>query len=574
MMPPMTLAPSFAASLRQRPALAGKRLSAVSVLCALLLAVAPGPSAWAQASSTGAASAAAKPSAAANRESRALTGELFYQILVGELSLRQGDTGAGFSLLLDAARKTQDAQLFSRALDVALQARSGDGALAAARDWSRAFPQDRKANSQWLDILVALGKVEDTLEPLQRELNLAPDVERNAVILALPRRFARVANKKLAADTVAQALQPFTTQGPHAAAAWSSIGRLRLAHEDTAAALQAAQQGLGADPSATAPALLALELASRKSDAALELVRQSLARQTQPDLGLAYVRLLIEWQRYDEAQAQLEALTRQFPELPEAWLVLGSMQFERGQAAQAEEALNRYVTLAQRHPNANTARGLAQAQSRRAELLARQGRLDEGRQLLSSLPSATQEQQRSRLLAEVQLLREHRQWQAAYDLLDQQNQGDPDLIYEQAMVAEKMERHDEMERLLRSVIAKVPDHHNAYNALGYSLADRNVRLQEAKQLITKALSLSPDDAFITDSLGWVEFRLGNLTAALMHLQKAFNNRPDAEIAAHLGEVLWRLKRPDEARRIWREGLQLAPHNDTLQQTLQRLQPGL
>jgi tetratricopeptide (TPR) repeat protein len=147
-------------------------------------------------------------------------------------------------------------------------------------------------------------------------------------------------------------------------------------------------------------------------------------------------------------------------------------------------------------------------------------------------------------------------------------------MYEQAMLAEKLNQLDEMEKLLRQVIAQNPSYYNAYNALGFSLADRNLRLTEAKQLIVKALTFAPDDPFITDSLGWVEFRLGNLTSALSYLQKAYKARADAEIAAHLGEVLWQLKRPEEALKVWREGLELAPTNETLQETLQRLKPAL
>ena len=178
------------------------------------------------------------------------------------------------------------------------------------------------------------------------------------------------------------------------------------------------------------------------------------------------------------------------------------------------------------------------------------------------------------MLAEVQLLREHRQWQTAYDLLADASANDVDLLYEQAMLAEKLNRLDDMEKLLRNVMQLDPSYHNAYNALGFSLADRNLRLDEAKQLIIKALTFAPDDPFITDSLGWVEFRLGNLDAALRYLQKAYKDRADAEIAAHLGEVLWKMKRQDEALKIWREGLNTAPNNETLQETLQRLKPAL
>ena len=120
------------------------------------------------------------------------------------------------------------------------------------------------------------------------------------------------------------------------------------------------------------------------------------------------------------------------------------------------------------------------------------------------------------------------------------------------------------------VIAQNPSHYNAYNALGYSLAERSLRLPEARQLIKKALELAPDDPFITDSLGWVEFKSGNLSEALRILQGAYKSRPDAEIAAHLGEVMWVMGRRDQAMNVWREGLALSPDNDTLRDTLKRL----
>ena len=138
------------------------------------------------------------------------------------------------------------------------------------------------------------------------------------------------------------------------------------------------------------------------------------------------------------------------------------------------------------------------------------------------------------------------------------------------MIAEKMGNMAEMERLLRRLIAAKPDYHHAYNALGYSLADRNIRLAEAKELIQKALSLAPNDPFITDSLGWVEFRLGNKSEALRILEIAYKQRPDADIAAHLGEVLWSMGQRERAQAVWKEGLLLNGENDTLQETLKRL----
>lgn len=504
----------------------------------------------------------------------AMSGELLYEILLGELNLRQGEPAAGFSLLLDAARKTSDVQLYARAVDVALQARSGDGALMAARGWTQAAPQDRKANGQLLQILIALNQVTDSLGPLKKELSLVPDAERSTVISQIPRQYARVSDKKQAADIVQQALEPYLRQSTTASEAWTSMGRMRLAHNNTTAALDAARQGSAADNKALSPALLALELMGRQVKEAEPLVTQALRRQNTPELAMSYVRVLIELQRYDNANEQLQTVTENFPKHADAWLVLGSLQFEQGQDALAERSLARYVALAANINNDNTARGMAQAQTRRASLLARQGKLSEARQLLAQLPARNAEEQRSRLLAEVQLLREHRQWQTAYELLADASANDADLLYEQAMLAEKLNRLDDMEKLLRNVMQLDPSHHNAYNALGFSLADRNLRLDEAKQLIIKALTFVPDDPFITDSLGWVEFRLGNTSAALTYLQKAYKDRTDPEIAAHLGEVLWHLQRTEDARKVWREALDLAPNNETLQETLQRLKPAL
>ena len=508
-------------------------------------------------------------------ENSAMTGELLYEILLGELNLRQGQPVAGFSLLLDAARKSNDVQLFDRAVEIALQARSGDGALLAARAWSQAWPQDRKANNQLLQILLAVNQVSESLEPLKKEIALAPDAERDATINLIPRHFARVTDKKRAVAIVQQALEPYLNKSnTTAAVAWTSLGRMRLASDDINGALEAAKKGQAADSKAQGPILLAMELMGKKLIEAEPLVQQGLRKQDGTDLAMSYVRVLIELERYKEATEQLQTITRKNAKLADAWLVLGSLQFEQGQDKEAEASLARYVSLASKTPTDTSTRGLSQAQTRRAALLARQGKMGEARELIHQIPANNADEQRSRVLAEVQLLREHRQWQAAFDLLAANSGDDTDLIYEQAMLAEKLNKLDEMEKLLRKVIAQNPSYYNAYNALGFSLADRNIRLPEAKQLIVKALTFAPDDPFITDSLGWVEFRLGNLSSALNYLQKAYKDRADAEIAAHLGEVLWKMKRTDEAIKIWREGLNTAPNNETLQETLQRLKPAL
>ena len=504
-----------------------------------------------------------------------MNGEMLYEILVGELNIQQGQPLVGFSLLLDAARKSNDAQLFARAVEIALKERSGDGALMAARSWSQALPQDRLANLNLLQILIALNKTSETLDPLKKEIAFSPASERNAAIRVVPRYYARITDTAAAAEVIQKALDSYTTNSVTASAAWSAIGRMQMLSANLNGALLSVQKSMATNlkTDVSAP-FLALELLGRGVKDAEVLVTQALAQQDKPDYPMAYVRVLIEAKRYPEAAEQAQSITQRFPTHAEAWLLLGSLQFEQGLDKQADASLQTYIGMAQKAPSENTQRGIIQAQSRRAAILAKQGKLKEARLLITQLPATNEEDVRSRLMAELQLLREYRQWQAAFDLLAQNAGDDLDLLYEQAMMAEKINRVEEMEKLLRIVISKDPSHFNAYNALGFSLADRNVRLKEAKELIVKALTLAPGDPFITDSLGWVEFRLGNTNQALSLLEKAFKDRADAEIAAHLGEVLWQLKRESDAIAIWRKGLEILPTNETLQQTLQRFKPGL
>jgi tetratricopeptide (TPR) repeat protein len=190
--------------------------------------------------------------------------------------------------------------------------------------------------------------------------------------------------------------------------------------------------------------------------------------------------------------------------------------------------------------------------------------------------NASNNQQRVQLiLAEAQLLREAGQPEEAFAVVGRALEKLPDntdLLYDYAMLAEKIDRIDILESSLRKVISIKPDHAHAYNALGYSLADRSMRLPEARELVEKALALSPDDAFIIDSMGWVEYRLGDSEKALEYLRKAYAERQDPEIAAHLGEVLWATGHHSEAEKVWNEALAKAPDNDTLIKTIKRFKP--
>jgi predicted Zn-dependent protease len=538
-----------------------------------------------------------------------LNSSMMYELLLSEISATNGDASSAFQLMLDAAQKSRSEQLFERAVEIALRARAGDSALQAAQAWSRAAPSSKDARRYVLQILIGLNKLPDTVEPIKRDLASMQPKERLEAIKLLPRYFLRAADKVQAAKVVEQALAPElgrTTTGP---AAYAAIGTMRLLAGDGGGALEAAKNGAALNPKADEPIELALALMESRIPGAENLVTQRLSLAASPELHMAYVRKLLDAQRFADAQVQAQRLTTEAPAFADGWLVQGSLFLQDKQPRQAQSALEKYVALKTTTPasgDAQTDRGLTQAylllaqiaeqdqrldvaegylaqivspqdtlrvQSHRAAILARQGKLDAGRALIQAVPEVEAADARAKIDAEVQLLRDNKQYSLVYQVLQdalQTSPGDRDLQYDLAMAAEKLDKLAEMEKLLRQLIADKPDYHQAYNALGYSLADRKIRLPEARELIQKALEFAPNDPFIQDSLGWVEFRSGNLDKAQQILQAAYQSRPDAEIAAHLGEVLWSLGQQAQARTIWTQGTTQNPDNETLRETMQRL----
>lgn len=559
--------------------------------------------------------AASKPTTTETIANSAMDGELFYQLLLGELNAIPGlggSPGNSYSFILDAARRTNDASLYQRAIDLAIQARAGEPALAAARAWKQAQPQSREANLQVLQVLLALNRLPETAEPLRTQIQLTPAADRSAAISQIPRLYARASDKKAATTLVEQALAEFLTTNATASASWTAVGRTRLAAADAPGAIDAAARSQAADPKAIGPALLALELMDPKQPNAEPIVRKYLENaEAIPEVRLGYVRALLDAQRFGEANGQVQRLTKDKPEMAEAWLTQGTLELQDNQIDKADASFKKYIELATPQRNSDEKqRGLTQAylslaqiaekrkdfslaeswlarvdspqalvstQNRRASMLAKQGKMQEARELIRKLPERAgadgAADRRQKTLSEVQLLRDNKEHQAAYDLLQQAVERSPqdhELIYQQASAAEKLKRYAEMERLMRRAIEVKPDYAYAYNALGYSFADRNVRLPEAKALLQKAIELAPGDPAITDSLGWAEFRLGNTKEALALLEKAYKAYPNAEIGAHLGEVLWVSGQRDRAIAIFKECLLLDKEDEVLVETLKRL----
>lgn len=539
------------------------------------------------------------------------TAQAFYQGLLAEMSGLAEDFVQAHALMLSLARMSNDPQAYERATEFALRSRDGDTALMTARSWLKAFPGSHDAARYVIQILVGLNRLDETIEPLRADLAAYPPAERGAAITDVPRYFARVADKKRVATVVQSALAPELTRGKLAAHVWAAVGTTQLMASDPASALKSALNGARVEPHNRQIATLALYLVQAEKSPADEILDGFIKASGPVDGGLAYVRRLVELARVEEAYAKSQTLTALWPASAEAWLVRGSIAFQKKDLDATRTALARCAEILEKPDAAGQdaiAGGRVAAQAyfllavlaendkdyvlansyldrltspedqrrvsqRRVQMLLAQGQLDAAQELVSAMSDEGEEEARAKVSAEVELLRARKDEAGAYRLLTEamvRFPQDPELAYEAAMSADKLKDLIAMEQILRKLLAKHPDHYQSMNALGYSLADRNVQLVEARALIQKALSFAPQDPYIIDSMGWVEFRSGNLSAANTLLRTAFEAKPDAEIAAHWGEVLWAMGQRDAAQQTWERGLQLNPDNETLRDTVRRL----
>ena len=530
---------------------------------------------------------------------------LFYQLLLGELNVQAGEPGSGFAIILDAARKTKDEALFQRATELALQSRSGEAALQAARSWKSSLPESKEANRYILQILLALNRIDEAGRALKASIASLPIQEQSAAIGSIPRVFGRLQDKNLAAKVVEQALNTAIQNSETAATAWTTIGRMKRDAGEIQPAAEAARAGHAANQKAPEPIMLAMSLLNVVPNEVQPMISKYMAGDALPDLRLGYARTLIDLDQMQPALVQLNQLTLQHPSFAPGWLFLGLLQSDLSQVLLSEQSLKQYIRLADNAKDPDQSGGLSEAYlalsqmaqkqgrwtqadewlarippnadplkvaSRRAALLAQQGRKSDGLKLLEQVKVNSPQDARLKALAISQWLREDKQINAALTIIEQalaKFPADTDLQSEMAMLCEKLGRFDQMESLLRGIMKVKPADPHAFNALGYSLADRKIRLDEARELIFKAVQLAPRDPFIQDSLGWLEYRVGNSAEAIRILEAAFKARPDAEIAAHLGEVYWQSGQQAKAGTIWREGLMLKSDNETLLDTLKQ-----
>ena len=529
-----------------------------------------------------------------------LSEAILFKLTLGEIALQRGQPHVAVPAFLEVARETRDPRLARRATEVAWSARFLPAALDAATLWLQLDPDSARARQTVIALLVNQSRLDDALPHLQKWLSAEPDrIGENFLQLS-----SLVASHQ---DKPAIHRLMRTLAAPYAAVPEASLAVAQAAWnaDDQPAALEATRRALELRPGWELAALFQARALQRDSvDQAVVFLEGFLKNNPGArDARLNLARLLVAARRYPDARKQFEILVGEAPNNPEIAMAVATLSLQAKDYPAAELQLRRALEINPKDPDvvrlylgqvneelkrdeqalkwySSVSPGGEQfiaAQARYAGVLARQGKMAEARKYLQDVPAGDAQQRLQLILAEASLLRDAHAYQEAFEFLGAavaKTPDVPDLMYDYAMAAEKVNRMDVLEANLRRVIAMRPTHAHAYNALGYSLADRNERLAEARTLIETAHKLAPEDSYILDSLGWVLFRQGQFQEALGYLQRAHEARPDAEISAHLGEVLWALGRQAEAQKVWAEALRGQSKNDVLQGTIKRLAPAI
>ena len=535
-----------------------------------------------------------------------LTSNIVFRILAAEISAQRSAFIPAGKTMLDLAKEVGDVRLARRALEFYLAGGNLAGALESSRLWLRFEPDDAEALSTEMTLSAASGQTSGLTTALRKKIDEARD--KTAAIGQAMAILGRVPDKRAGLAILISVLQE--SQARDTLPAHIAISDLARAAGDAPRALSAAKA--------------ALNVAPRSEDAAMRVFEYGLAVDAQQAFRDAQgftaahpkarrLRLLLatQWaerREFDSAMAELVAMAKLDPEDIDLVFMQGQIAYRAKRLPEARNLLEQYVSRQSQRQSGASDEGsglvdayqllsrIAQDQGffddavrlldniqepsarhnarvRQAAIRAQQGRVDDALALLDTSDPQSLEEEVLTASAGAQMLREAKRPLEAIKRLEAANERMPDTVeikYELAMMYERNERLNDTERLLREVIALDPGHAHSYNALGYSLADRNQRLPEALKLITRALEIAPNDPFIMDSMGWIKFRLGDYVTAVQYLEKAYRVRPEADIAAHLGEALWMLGQRDAAIEIWKKALAKEADNATLQETIKRL----
>lgn len=532
-----------------------------------------------------------------------MTPTMLHQITKAEFDFRNGDWQGPYLTMFSLAQQTRDPRLARRAAEMAVAAKQASDTLHAVRLWYKLDPESDEATQYYVGMVVGSDNIAE-LEPVFEErLREATPARRGLLMFQVQQLLGRAKDKDAAIAMLERLIVPYQ----HTMEARLVRAQVALARGDKALARSEAEAALKARPDSELALLMLAQVTDDEAQIVTLMQRFLKANPGARDVRAAYARVLVNRKEYQQARGEFESLLKDQPDNAAHLYALGILATQMNDAPGAEGYFTRFVDVLGRNPDderdpsrallilsqlaeergdlpaalqwldrvpeGTDAQTQFNAQLRRAHLTAKGGDLAGARRLLAGIKPEEPARQAQLMAADAQLLRNANQDDEAFKVMQAATERfpqNPDLLYDFALLAEKMGKVEVMETQLREVMTLAPDNHHAFNALGYSLAERNVRLQEAYGLIAKALDMAPEDPFIMDSMGWVHYRMGNLDEAEKFLRRAYGLRRDPEIAVHLGEVLWKRGQQSQARQLWREARERDPQNDTLKNTLARL----
>jgi tetratricopeptide (TPR) repeat protein len=534
----------------------------------------------------------------------ALTPEILYQLLLADIAIQRSEFHLAAKAYLEAAKTTRDPRLARRATEVSMYAKQPMLGLEAARLWTELDPESVRAKQFVAALLVTENELAEAKTYIAKLLaDEAKDGTRlPESLLQLNRLLSPQKDKVAVFDLVRELVAPYSKlPEAHFAIAQagmnSGLSEVRVAE----ASLSEIDKALELRPDWEVAIVLKAQILMRTDSArGLEVLKKYLADHPQArSVRAGYAQTLVEQKKLPEAREQLIILAKE-DQRPEMQMAIAriSLQMNDYDAAEAvlqkladnpagdpdaarlylgqiSEERKRYEQALERYRSVEDGEHYWTAQLRIAYVMTKLGKLDDAREFLHHIDVDTDAERIQIIQTEAQLLRETERYKEAYSLLEEgleKYKDSADLMYDLAMAAEKIDKLEVVEKQLKQLIAMKPDSAQAYNALGYTLVDRTQRSEEGLRYIEKAYALSPEDPFILDSMGWALYRVGKLDQSIPYLRKALAERPDAEIAAHLGEVLWAKGERNEAQQVWQSQLRETPDNTVLRDTIRRFLP--
>ena len=532
-------------------------------------------------------------------QDKTLTPDIVYSILVAELAIQRGDPELAYSHYIYGASLSGDARAAQQATRIATSMRDVDRSTAAVERWIALAPNVLQARASAVMLYLQAGQIEPAWEHLDALVKISRALGQDGFMRAVA-VVSRTGDQQLAL----QIMRRLTDAYPDEQQARYALALVAVATKQYAVAEKEIRGLLDSYPDKTkASILLGNVLYSQgNAEGAEQTLEKALAEDPENRLLLtAYARILMETKKLDLAYEQFQKIERRRPSDPDVLYTLGILSIELQRLSDARDYLQRLIEggKGDRLGDATYFMGrtyevedqsdkaiswyekvssgdyVAEARTRVARLVALAGELDRARDMLQQMRTSMPHHAEPLFLAEGEILQElelHEDVLAHCTNALEQYPDSHSLLYLRALSAASLKRLDILEQDLKNILLQKPDHADALNALGYTLADQTDRYQEALEYIQKALALKPDAAAIQDSMGWVQYRLGNHAEALRYLRQAMDNMPDPEIAAHLGEVLWVSGEHEEAEKVWKDALEQHPKSKHLLDVIERFKP--